>query len=170
MSLSARIMIEAPAPAEIDALYGDAFPDEPLAALVKALLELPDAVLSLTARVDGEIAGHALFTLCELENGGCAALLGPLAVRPDLQRQGVGGRLIRSGIDMLASSDASHVVVLGDPAYYGRFGFKPERDIRPAHPIPEKWADAWRSLALKDRPATGRLIPPEPWDDPALWA
>jgi putative acetyltransferase len=62
--------------------------------------------------------------------------------------------------------------VLGDPAYYARFGFRPERGVAPPFPIPEAWAEAWQGLALApDAPAPqGRLTVPAPWADPALWA
>ena len=61
--------------------------------------------------------------------------------------------------------------VLGDPAYYGRFGFVPEESVTPPYPLPEEWADAWQSL--RREPATiledGALSLPAAWMDPALW-
>lgn len=168
MNAPLRISDDAPSSAEIETLYAGAFPDEPPSLLVGDLLAL-GTVRSLTARSEGALIGHVLFTPCDLDNGGRVALLGPLAVAPGLQRRGVGGSLIRAGLARLNDSEASHVLVLGDPAYYARFGFEPEFAIRPAHPIPQAWAEAWRSIALKPVDASGRLIPPPPWDDPALW-
>ena len=49
--------------------------------------------------------------------------LGPVSVTPELRRQGTGGALIRRGLDRLAALGAEGCVALGDPAYYGRFGF-----------------------------------------------
>ncbi|GKQ56000.1 hypothetical protein BRSPCE3_68550 [Bradyrhizobium sp. Ce-3] len=49
--------------------------------------------------------------------------LGPISVTPDLQRQGIGGALIREGLARLAALNADGCVLLGDPAYYSRFGF-----------------------------------------------
>ncbi len=169
MSAPVRITAEAPGPDEIERLYAAAFPQEALSALVLALLALDEGVISLAARAPDAIAGHALFTLCAVEDGGTAALLGPLAVAPDRQRQGLGGALIQAGLTALEATPASHVLVLGDPTYYERFGFAPERTITPAHPIPARWSNAWRSITLKPVRAAGRLMPPSPWDDPALW-
>lgn len=168
--MTPHIVAERPDVHELDKLYAAAFPDEPLTGLVGALTALDTSVLSLAARIDGALAGHGLFTMCKLEEAGEAALLGPLAVAPDHQRQGVGGAIIRAGIDRLRGGAARRILVLGDPAYYSRFGFTPERDVRPTHPIPAAWKDAWRSITLDARPASGRLIAPAAWDDPALWS
>ena len=64
------------------------------------------------------------------------------------------------------------VFVLGDPAYYRRFGFLPERQVLTPFPIPEHLADAWQSMlpAGGKRMAAGRLSVLEPWMEPALWA
>ena len=75
-----------------------------------------------------------------------------------------------AGLAQLEDGEATRVLVLGDPAYYARYGFTPERAIQPAHPIPAQWAEAWRSITLKPAEVSGRLIAPAPWDDPALWA
>lgn len=63
------------------------------------------------------------------------------------------------------------MLVLGDPAYYGRFGFSQENNILPPYPLPAAWASAWQSKSLIDGAATveGPLTVPEPWQDPALW-
>ena len=53
-------------------------------------------------------------------------ILLPLAVSPEHQKQGVGSNLIKSGIDMLTKNGVGALMVYGDPAYYGRFGFKEE--------------------------------------------
>jgi putative acetyltransferase len=53
-------------------------------------------------------------------------ILAPLAASPEHQKQGVGLNLIKSGIDMLTKDGANVLTVYGDPAYYGRFGFKEE--------------------------------------------
>lgn len=78
--------------------------------------------LSLVA-VDGErIVGHILFT--EAEIGGRMQLaLAPLSVRPDRQRQGIGGALIREGHRIAESLGYEFSVVLGSNAYYPRFGY-----------------------------------------------
>ena len=52
--------------------------------------------------------------------------LGPLSVRPDLQKRGVGSELVREALRMLKEQGAVGCVVLGEPAFYKKFGFRPE--------------------------------------------
>lgn len=159
--------------AALAALYAAAFPDEALGPLVRRLhAEVPDLV-SLVAAVGGTVAGHVLFSPSAVEGAGRpVALLGPLAVAPDRQRRGLGGALVRSGFDRLRRTEVGLVLVLGDPAYYARFGFRPERRIRPPYALPAEWAAAWQSVALDgDTGAlSGVLRPPAPWLSPSLWA
>ena len=159
--------------AAFPALYADAFADEDLLPLVRALMRDPATVLSLTATTDDAIAGHVLFAFCTLEGGGEAvALLGPLAVASAHQRRGVGGALIRAGLQRMKPAGTGLVCVLGDPAFYERFGFAPEPDIAPPYPLPPQWRSAWQSTRPGggSDPLTGRLAVPAPWRDPALWA
>lgn len=153
------------------ALYPAAFPDEDLTSLVAALAARED-VLSLGAFEEGAAVAHGLFTLCGTGDEATAgALLGPLAVAPGRQGRGLGSALVREGLDRLAADGRRQVFVLGDPAYYARFDFAPEGRITPPCPIPEAWAEAWRSLTLPGCAplAAGPLATPPPWRDPALW-
>ncbi len=154
------------------ALYPLAFPDEELRPIVSALLEGTSELLSLAECVGEELIAHVLFTLCGTEERDrTGALLAPLGVLPRLQRQGLGTALVRAGLERLKKMGTRQVFVLGDPAYYQRFGFAPERRVLPPYPIPEEWANAWQSMALGTSaplPA-GRLLLPSPWMDPALW-
>ena len=99
-------------------------PDE--ARLVDALRARARPFVSLVAETDGAVAGHILFTPVTLE-GFTGLLLGlaPMAVNPDLQRNGVGAALIIAGLDACRSLGAAAVVVLGHTAYYPKFGFVP---------------------------------------------
>ena len=154
------------------ALYPQAFPEEELRPAVAALVEHGHDVLSLGAFRSGQLSGHILFTVCGTsDHSRDAALLGPVGIVPPLQRQGLGSSLIRTGLERLQTNGIAQVFVLGDPDYYRRFGFLPERRILAPYPIPEPWADAWQSVALRSHsplPA-GRLVLPEPWMQPALW-
>ncbi len=108
------------------ALYRAAFPQEDLGPLVTTLLAGNWPVLSLSAMIDQHLAGHVMFTLCQLEGStDIVALLAPLAVHPDHQRQGIGTALARTGLERLKAQGVAEVVVLGDPAYYSRLGFRP---------------------------------------------
>ena len=96
------------------------------ASLVDALRGSAD-YLSLVATVEREVVGHILFTPVRLEPsaGVHIAGLAPMAVRPEHQRLGIGGQLIRAGLDECRRRGYSAVVVLGHPEYYPRFGFVP---------------------------------------------
>jgi putative acetyltransferase len=80
--------------------------------------------ISLVAECDNGIVGHIAFSPVTIDDIPCGLGLAPLAVRPDRQRQGIGGALIRAGVEACRSRRARFVVVLGDPGYYGRFGFQ----------------------------------------------
>jgi len=158
--------------AALTALYKKSFPDEDLTPLMKRLLaEVPD-ILSLVAMIGEECAGHILFTPCTVEESGHrVALLGPLAVAPPRQGQGLGKMLIRNGFSRLSGTDLPQVLVLGDPAFYGRFGFLPETSIIPPYDLPAAWAAAWQSVTLAEGAMTraGILRPPAAWLSQSLW-
>lgn len=152
-------------------IYPSAFPDEDLPDLVTDLLGRDD-VLSLVAEAAGEVIGHVLFTPGRIGiQGTPAALLGPLAVVPDRQRQGIGSALVRTGLDRLEQKDVGAVCVLGNPAYYGRFGFLPATGVEPPCPIPANWKAAWQIRTRRpDTPQPcGRLCLPGPWLRSDLW-
>lgn len=149
-------------------LYPRAFPQEDLTGLVHALLDLPDKVLSLVAEVNGKLVGHIAYTYARPKG---ASLLGPLCVHPEYHRRGIAAALVAEGHKRLAQSGQSCVCVLGDPAYYGRFGFTAPAAMKAPYPLPDEWQGAWQSLNLANdnpmEPATLDL--PEPWMVPALW-
>ena len=155
----------------IMSIYPKAFPEEELRPVVKELLGDGAEAISLVGCLGDELAGHVIFTICSI--GGSdktAALLAPLAVDPVSQKRGVGGALVRYGFEALKKRNVSHVYVLGDPAYYGRFGFAPEANIAPPYPIPPEWREAWQSISLNGAsPPPGKLAVPAPWRKPALW-
>ena len=154
----------------IEAIYSVAFPDEDLLPLLRALLDGRAPVLSLVAVCGGTVVGHCLFTHCAA-GGRPVALFGPLAVAPARRGEGHGSALVREGLARLTTAGAVRVCVLGDPTYYGRFGFVVERWIATPCPIPDDWRPAWRSLALARGSAPGGTLEvPAPWCDPALWS
>lgn len=159
--------------AALERIYRDAFPDEDLLPLLSQLLDDPSLGLSLVALSEGAVAGHAYFTNCTVAGGrGKLALLGPVAVVPALQGRGIGGALVRKGLDRMKKAGIVRLCVLGDPAYYGRFGFAPETEIMPPYPLPDAWHDAWQSIGLRDGETRrrGALSVPTPWRNPALWS
>lgn len=157
----------------LETLYPLAFPDEDLLPLLRELFAGDFELLSLVAEADGAVIGHVLFTLARVGGSDSkVAMLAPLAVAPDRQKQGIGSALVRNAFDRLTGDRVSHVYVLGDPAYYGRFGFVPEPNVLTPRPIPEEWRDAWQSKGLSSgAPAlSGPLVLPDPWNAPELWA
>lgn len=104
-----------------------AFPTPAEADLADRLRARGQAVIALVAEDEGEIVGHVLFSPLTLEPlAGTVGLgLGPIAVLPDHEKRGVGRRLVQNGLAECRRWGAGFVAVLGDPEYYGRFGFEP---------------------------------------------
>lgn len=93
--------------------------------IVLALRSAGALSVSLIAERSNQVIGHIAFSPVQFSDGSTGWYgLGPVAVLPELQHQGIGKALINSGLASLRSSGASGCVVLGDPNYYGRFGFK----------------------------------------------
>ncbi|MEJ1202147.1 MULTISPECIES: N-acetyltransferase [unclassified Streptomyces] len=103
-----------------------AFPTPEEAALVDALRADPEAWidgLSLVAVGDDDRpVGHALLTRCHIGDSP-ALCLAPVAVRPDRQKGGAGAAAVRAALAAAERLGEHHVVVLGHPEYYPRFGF-----------------------------------------------
>lgn len=122
---------ERPADAgDVQAVNEAAFgrPDEGL--LVARLHDVGAIILSLVAVVgDGRVAGHILFSPLTIHPADGqivpAVALGPMAVLPQRQNEGIGGALIRDGLRRCAAAGHTAVIVLGHPGYYPRFGFRP---------------------------------------------
>ena len=94
--------------------------------LVERLREGCPGVISLVANAGAEMVGHILFSPAVIEREGRSTNglgLAPIAVLPDLQRQGIGKALIEAGIDKIRASGEPFVIALGHPGYYPRFGF-----------------------------------------------
>lgn len=92
--------------------------------LVDRLRADGDAAISLVAIADERILGHILFS--PLGAPFRALALAPVAVSPERQGSGIGSALIRSGLDRARAAGWQGVFVLGEPAFYRRFGFDPE--------------------------------------------
>jgi len=159
--------------AALERLYPETFPDEDLLPLVRDLHRKGSGVVSFIAHADEAVLGHVVFTICGIAGQTAkVALLGPLAVAPARQGRGTGSAIVRAGLHHLEIAGTTRVFVLGDPAYYGRFGFKPDDRVSPPYPLPAEWRDAWQSLPLGrvHDPLAGTLDVPRPWQHSALWA
>jgi putative acetyltransferase len=112
-------------------------PDE--ADLVEKLHAEGAVIGSLVAELSRQIAGHILFSRMWIDTAERpipAAALAPLAVLPGWQRQGIGERLVRSGLDLLREQREKIVIVLGHPEYYPRFGFSCDKARALDSPFP----------------------------------
>ncbi|MGY1668450.1 GNAT family N-acetyltransferase [Geodermatophilus sp. SYSU D00696] len=150
--------------AAVEALHRAAFPTDAEARLVGELREdagfLPH--LSLVA-VDGDdVVGHVIATRGWIEPLGAPALgLGPIGVRPERQRRGVGTVLVHALVAVAEAAGESVVALLGDPAYYARAGFVRASDLGIEPPDP-----AWgvhfqaRRLAGPEQRGTFRYAEP----------
>lgn len=143
--------------APIHALTEAAFRDMPFSEgdeqhLIKRLRQAGDLELSLVAEQAGRIVGHVAFSPVTISDYAPNWYgLGPVSVWPELQRQGIGSALIERGLAILRVRRARGVVVLGDPAYYGRFGFQHDPDLRYPGPPPEYF----QRLVLNGLPPKG---------------
>jgi putative acetyltransferase len=121
--------------------------------------------LSLVATdARGEVIGHVVCSRGRV--GATPALgLGPLSVRPDRQRRGVGSALMHAVLGAADALDEPLVALLGDPAYYSRFGFQRADDQGIVPPQPE-WGRHFqaRPLSAYDPALRGTFAYPEPFD------
>ena len=93
--------------------------------IVDALRANGGVVLSLVAVSNGTIVGHILYSPIVVGGSFTGAALGPMAVLPAYQRQGVGSQLVAAGNRRVAEAGCPFVIVLGHPEFYPRFGFTP---------------------------------------------
>ncbi len=115
--------------AAIYAIHKSSFPSEAEARLVDALRAAGRLSVSIVAEQDGEVVGHAAFSPVTAGDATLGAGLGPIAVIETVRRQGIGAQLVLAGLAACREAGFPWAVVLGDPAYYGRFGFKPASDF-----------------------------------------
>jgi len=137
--------------AAVAAIVEQAFGRSLEADLVASLRRAGAAALSLVAEQEGRVLGHILFSAVIIEGdaeGFAAVGLAPLAVLPAFQRLGIGSALVSAGLERCREIGFSRVLVLGDPAYYQRFGFTPAAaaGIRFPGEVPE---EAFMAIALE---------------------
>ena len=106
-----------------------AFPTALEAELVERLIADGEATVSLVAEEGGEAAGHILCSRMRVEADGREARavgLAPVAVKPGMQGRGLGSALVREALERGRAAGEEMMFVLGEPDYYGRFGFSAE--------------------------------------------
>jgi predicted N-acetyltransferase YhbS len=120
--------------------------------------------LSLVARDGGDVIGHVIATRGWLEPFGTPVLgLGPLGVRPDRQRTGVGTVLVHALLAVAEAADERLVALLGAPEYYRRFGFVRSTDLGVDPPEPA-WGEHFQARLLQGRSVYGTFRYAEPFN------
>ncbi len=123
--LMATVRFELPGEADaIYAVHAGSFPSADEARLVGLLRDAGRLSVSLVAEIDGEIVGHVAFSPVIVASGAIGAGLAPLAVIESYRRRGVAAELIRGGLAKCRVAGFCWAVVLGEPEYYVRFGFR----------------------------------------------
>ena len=122
--------------------------------IVRSLRKSESLTISLVAEAHGKIIGHVAVSPVTISDGTKGWFgLGPISVLSDHQRFGIGSKLMGSALEKLQHIGASGCVLLGDPAYYSRFGFRPESNLV----LPGVPADYFQALSFVDSLPRGQV-------------
>jgi len=122
--------------------------------IVNALRSAGALIVSLVAEWEGRVVAHIAFSPIRIDGRDCAwFILGPVGVLPELQRRGIGGALVRQGLDRLRVLGVDGCVLVGDPGYYTRFGFA----RHPALTLEGVPPEVFLSLAFREPVPSGRV-------------
>ena len=124
------------------------------ASIIAGLREDGDLTVSLVAVEGSDIVGHVAFspvTVGASSDGWYG--LGPVSVCPDRQRKGIGSALINEGLSILRAQGAKGCALVGDPDYYGRFGFRSDGRVS-YEELPSQYV---QRLSFGDEVPSGRL-------------
>lgn len=98
--------------------------------IVNALRDAGALAVSLVAELDGQVIGHVAVSPVSVSDGASGWYgLGPISVLPRHQRSGVGSQLMQAALQELRDRGESGCMLVGDPAYYRRFGFQPVPEL-----------------------------------------
>ena len=130
--------------------------------------------ISLVAKTNNSIVGHVAFSPVKIDNDGnfLGYILAPLGVIPEYQKQGIGSKLVESGIQALLKMRVNILFVYGDPNYYGRFGFNTENaeEFIPQYKL--QYPLGWQAIILNEfsvESISGNLVCVASLSDPKLW-
>lgn len=146
-----------------------------VAGLARALLDTTprEDLHVFTMRDKGKLAGAALFTrLRYAQDPRHVVLLSPMAVATECQGQGVGQALIRHALGRLRDAGAEVAITYGDPAFYGKLGFRPLSPGTAPAPRPLSHPEGWIGQSLTGAqltPLEGACTCAPALDDPAYW-
>ena len=147
---------------DVDRLVGEAFGGRPNEVALVRRLRGAATPISLVAVYRATVVGHAMLSVLALEAHHERVLgLAPVSVSPGYQGRGIGSRLTRDCLSVAEAFGGAMVVVLGDPAYYGRFGFvsASRHGIEPPAEVPSG-SFMVVCFSAHDEGARGRIIYP----------
>lgn len=122
--------------------------------IIKELRRSGALSVSLVAEVDAEVVGHIAFSPVEIsESSTNWYTLGPISVTPELQGRDIGRALIDAGLAALRALGAEGCVLVGEPGFYERFGFRSHPELT-MEGVPQECV---LSLALGERAAAGEI-------------
>lgn len=154
---------------EILEVHRAAFAPEDVQRIAQELRDRADLYepeLSLVAEEDGRVVGHVMNTWNEIEGSDVRVLqFSPLGVLPEYQRRGHGSALVRASLEAVDALGEPLLLVEGNPAYYGRFGFV-RADELGLLPPPEALHESAVQVAILDpeKPLPqGRIVYSEPF-------
>jgi putative acetyltransferase len=134
MNITIRKETAADLPA-IDAVTISAFLNAPHTShteqfIVSALRKAGSLTISLVADADRTVVGHVAVSPVSISDGASGWFrIGPISVVPELQRRGIGSHLMREALRVLCEVGAAGCVLLGEPEYYSRFGFRVDPNL-----------------------------------------
>ncbi|MFC5993583.1 GNAT family N-acetyltransferase [Pseudonocardia hispaniensis] len=123
--------------------------------IIERLRRAGALTVSLVAEAAGQIVGHIAFSPVAFSDGSAGwYALGPVSVVPARQGQGIGRALIDEGLAALRARGAAGCVVVGEPALYGRFGFRSHPDVTMGG-VPRRYVQL---LAFGSQRPTGQVL------------
>ncbi len=123
--------------------------------IIDALRDAKVLSLSLVAVAGNRVVGHISFSPVTISDGSPGWYgLGPISVLPELHKQGIGKSLMQEGLARLRSMGAKGCILVGDPGFYERFGFRSPTDLV-IEGVPQQFVLA---LPLDEKKASGNVV------------
>ena len=123
--------------------------------IVDALRDANVLSVSLVAVAGNRVVGHIAFSPVAISDGSPGWYgLGPISVQPELQKQGIGKSLMQEGLARLKSMGAKGCILVGDPGFYERFGFRSPKDMV-IEGVPQQFVLA---LSFEESRASGTVV------------
>lgn len=163
----------------IHSVYSSAFAEDESEIVSKLAINLlseqtTPPTISLVAENKDVIVAHVAFSPADIDSNSKQQgyILAPLAVTPSFQKQHIGSKLVKDGIQRLTGMGVDMLFVYGDPSYYGRFGFSVEAAECYIPPYKLEYPFGWQGMALSEcaiRKIPVKIACVTSLCDPTLW-